>query len=176
MGQLYRLYRQSVPTRDIPGHGHILMSHSAMPFATFMGISSETTLIGATECRGRGDCCCSALASLLLPASKREWGCPRQPWAAPDGQGLPQMAMGCPRWVESLRGSHGAESSRCSAGQTSDTSEQEVGAARLDCDTGLGAQRDSNAGPAASLPTLSTVCPMFPKQRGSTTDSTSSAA
>lgn len=82
-----------MPKRDIPGHGHILMSHSAMPFATFMGISSETTLIGATECRGCGDCCCSALAS--LPACQRE------------GVGLPQTAMGCPRWPRAAPDGHG---------------------------------------------------------------------
>lgn len=44
MGQ-QALYRQLVPKKDIPGHGHALVSCSAVPFVVFMGISSETTYL-----------------------------------------------------------------------------------------------------------------------------------
>lgn len=42
MGQQI-LYWQQVPKRDTPACSHIPFSHSAVPFATLMGISSKTT-------------------------------------------------------------------------------------------------------------------------------------
>lgn len=90
--------------------------------------------------------------------------------AAPDSHGLPQMAKGCPRWPWAAQGG----SSHCVAaveqrvptaaqGRPQTHQSKRSGAARLDCDTGLGAQRDSGAGPAASLPHAQQRVPHVPR-------------